>query len=410
MENMRTCEKPMVDTIEVEGVIAEEGSYEATQPVDTAAVPNMRTYEKPMVDTIEVEGVIAEEGSYEATQPVDTAAVPDPEEEPIYVEMAQSQAEHKPPHRGNSGSLVLFLNGGGGGLHASLLPGKKHMQIMDNDFSAPLGPLLVTESIEMAMEVEMECSRFCGFSCTSDIRTGKRSFSTDSYLASGSLKRILLRLDPFPTDYEEDTVELFGFQWVTETALVESCTLLFGLFRQQIHKLENLIQPSSAGFGQASNLHWEAHNIRQQCIKFLQYVKVFIFRYLEPLKTEDDELLHSFEKQEIQLASLLVEELHSLTLYIGRLYELPSSILGEFSIQSQAKLFTPSWHLLHLHLDIRWSVLEILHILGEKLPNGVQEVEVWEGIEEEAMPKLPAPHRMLPIPYLTDSPLRVIVL
>ncbi|XP_077159847.1 protein MMS22-like isoform X2 [Paroedura picta] len=219
----------------------------------------------------------------------------------------------------------------------------------------------------MEMEVERECSRFCSFSCASDIRTGKRTFSVDSYLASGSLKRILLRLDPFPTDYEEDTVELFGFQWVTETALVESCTLLFGLFRQLMYKLENLIQPSSADFGQAANLHWEAHNIRQQCIKFLQYVKVFIFRYLEPLKTEDDELLHPFEKQEVQLPSLLVEELHSLTLYIGRLFEIPSSILGGFSIQSQAKLFPPSWHLLHLHLDIHWSVLEILHILDEKL-------------------------------------------
>ncbi|XP_054852616.1 protein MMS22-like [Eublepharis macularius] len=239
---------------------------------------------------------------------------------------------------------------------------------MDDDFSSPLVPSLVTDSIEMAMEVEMECPRFCGFSCASGIRTGKRSFSTDSYLASGSLKRILLGLDPFPTDYEEDTMELFGFQWVTEIALVESCTLLFGLFRQQIHQLENLVQPNSADFGQAANLHRQAHNIRQQCIEFLQYVKVFIFRYLEPLKTEDDELLHPYDRQESQLPSLLVEELHSLTLHVGHLRELPSYILGGFSIQSQAKLFPPSWHLLHLHLDIHWSVLEILHILGEKLP------------------------------------------
>lgn len=45
----------------------------------------------------------------------------------------------------------------------------------------------------------------------------------------------MLDLDPFPTDYEEDIVELFGFQWVTETALVESCTLLFGLFRYDFY-------------------------------------------------------------------------------------------------------------------------------------------------------------------------------
>lgn len=40
-----------------------------------------------------------------------------------------------------------------------------------------------------------------------------------------------MRLDPAPAEYETDTVEIFGFPWVTETALVESTKLLFGLFR-----------------------------------------------------------------------------------------------------------------------------------------------------------------------------------
>ncbi|XP_062980932.1 protein MMS22-like [Elgaria multicarinata webbii] len=239
---------------------------------------------------------------------------------------------------------------------------------MDDNFRAPSVPSSLTESLEMAMEVERQCSRHLSFSCASDLRNGGKGFSADSYLASGSLKRILLGLDPFPTDYEEDTVELFGFQWVTEIALVESCTLLFGLFRQQIGRLENLIQSSSSDFGHAANLHWEAHNVRQQCTEFLQYVKVFIFRYLEPHKAEDDELSHPYEQQEALLPSLLVEELHSLTLHVGHLYELPSCILGGFTNLTQAKLFPPSWHLLHLHLDIHWSVLEILHLLGEKLP------------------------------------------
>lgn len=45
------------------------------------------------------------------------------------------------------------------------------------------------------------------------------------------LCRLLLRLDPAPADYETDTVEIFGFPWVTETALVESTKLLFCLMR-----------------------------------------------------------------------------------------------------------------------------------------------------------------------------------
>ncbi|KAH0622164.1 hypothetical protein JD844_024220 [Phrynosoma platyrhinos] len=237
---------------------------------------------------------------------------------------------------------------------------------MDDDFIASSVPSSFPESLEMAMELERQSSRLFSFSCASDLRNGGKIFSPDSYLASGSFKRILLGLDPFPTDYEEDTVELFGFQWVTETALVESCTLLFGLFRQQIYKLENLIQ--SNDFGQAEHLHWEAHNVRQLCTEFLQYVKMFIFRYLEPHGMAEDELVHPYEKQETQLPSLLVQELHSLTLHAGHLHQLPSCVLGGFTILPQAKLFPPSWHLLHLHLDIHWSVLEILHLLGEKMP------------------------------------------
>uniref|UniRef100_A0A8B9QBG3 Protein MMS22-like n=1 Tax=Apteryx owenii TaxID=8824 RepID=A0A8B9QBG3_APTOW len=238
---------------------------------------------------------------------------------------------------------------------------------MDDDYMASFTPLFLTESLEMAMEVENENSKPSCFSCVFDNQNGGRSFSSESYLASGSLKRLLLRLDPSPNDYEEDTVEMFGFQWVTEMALVESCRLLFGLLRQRIHGLENLVQMSSSDFSQAANLHSEAESIRHQCIEFLHYVKVFIFRYLEPPRAENDGMLHPYEELEAQVPSLLVEELHALTLQIGHLFELSSSVLAAFTIQHQAKLFPPSWHLLHLHLDIHWLVLEILHVLGEKM-------------------------------------------
>ncbi len=46
-----------------------------------------------------------------------------------------------------------------------------------------------------------------------------------------SMFRLLLKLDPAPTDFVGDTVDIFDFPWVTETALVESTKLLFGLFR-----------------------------------------------------------------------------------------------------------------------------------------------------------------------------------
>ncbi|KAM4772027.1 protein MMS22-like [Rhinophrynus dorsalis] len=239
---------------------------------------------------------------------------------------------------------------------------------MNQDFGGSLTPPFspyLPESLELLGEEECRSPRFC---CATDYcREGGKSFSTLSYLTTGSLKRLLLRLDPSPTDYETDTVEIFGFQWVTETALVESTELLFGLLRQKINTLENLTQPVSFDFGKTSNIHHEAEEIRNQCAQFLHYVKVFVYRFMDPPKNLDDISIHPYEEMEVQLPSKLIEELHGLCLHIGHLYELPSSILGAFNIQQHGKVFPASWHLLHLHLDIHWSILEILQILGDKM-------------------------------------------
>lgn len=60
---------------------------------------------------------------------------------------------------------------------------------MDDDFVASSTPPFLTESLEMAMEVENENSKPPCFSCAFDNQNGGRSFSAESYLASGSLKR-----------------------------------------------------------------------------------------------------------------------------------------------------------------------------------------------------------------------------
>ncbi|KAM9309746.1 protein MMS22-like [Pholidichthys leucotaenia] len=204
--------------------------------------------------------------------------------------------------------------------------------------------------------------------CCSEVKDDPTSpLSTEGYVSRGSLKRLLLHLDPAPSEYETDTVEIFGFPWVTETALVESTKLLFGLLRQKIYKLETLAQSSSHDFGLAPTLHYEAQDLREQCVSFLQYVKVFLHRYVEPSRSLDAGYSHAYEELEAQLPSALLEELFGITLLIGRLRDLPSNVQSAFNIQNQGKIFPPSWHLLHLHLDIHWSVLEMFHLLGHKM-------------------------------------------
>uniref|UniRef100_A0A9L0TLH5 MMS22 like, DNA repair protein n=1 Tax=Equus caballus TaxID=9796 RepID=A0A9L0TLH5_HORSE len=104
----------------------------------------------------------------------------------------------------------------------------------------------LTDSLELELGTEW-CKPPC-FSCAFDDRGGGKHFSGESYLSSGALKRLILNLDPLPTNFEEDTVEIFGIQWVTETALVNSSRVLFHLFRQQLYNLETLLQ-ASCDFG-----------------------------------------------------------------------------------------------------------------------------------------------------------------
>uniref|UniRef100_A0A6I8NWR1 Protein MMS22-like n=1 Tax=Ornithorhynchus anatinus TaxID=9258 RepID=A0A6I8NWR1_ORNAN len=192
---------------------------------------------------------------------------------------------------------------------------------MDDGSGAASNSLILTESLELELETAWCSPPY--FSCAQGSREGGRGWSVEAYLATGSLKR------------------------------------------QQVKKLETLLL-ANPDFGQASNIHWEAKTIREQCVTFLHYVKVFIFRYLKIHKVDSDEPLHPYEELEIQLPSTLVEELHGLILYVGHLSELPGVTLGAFTIQNQAQLYPASWHLVHLQLDIYWLVLEILHILGEK--------------------------------------------
>uniref|UniRef100_A0A8C4EJ61 Protein MMS22-like n=1 Tax=Dicentrarchus labrax TaxID=13489 RepID=A0A8C4EJ61_DICLA len=213
---------------------------------------------------------------------------------------------------------------------------------MADDFSQSLTPPVspfAADSLCELTPVQPPC--FC---CSETKEDPTGALSTEGYTARGSLKRLLLRLDPAPAEYETDTVEIFGFPWVTETALVESTKLLFG---------------------QAGKLHYEAEDLRQQCVSFLQYVKVFLHRYLEPSGFLDAAHPHPYEELEAQLPSALLEELFGITLLIGRLKDLHANVQSAFTISNQGKIFPPPWHLLHLHLDIHWSVLEILHLLGQ---------------------------------------------
>ncbi|CAF98081.1 unnamed protein product [Tetraodon nigroviridis] len=83
---------------------------------------------------------------------------------------------------------------------------------------------------------------------------------------------------------------------------------------------------------QAGNLHYEAEDLRQQCISFLQYIKVFLY------SSPDTDAVHPFDKLDAQLPSKLLEELFGITLLIGRLKDLPASVQSAFTMSNQGKV------------------------------------------------------------------------
>lgn len=63
-----------------------------------------------------------------------------------------------------------------------------------------------------------------------------------------------------------------------------------------------------------------------------------LVRFLQPCSSLDTDAVHPFDKLEAQLPSKLLEELFGITLLIGRLKDLPTSVQSSFTMSSQGKV------------------------------------------------------------------------
>jgi len=71
---------------------------------------------------------------------------------------------------------------------------------------------------------------------------------------------------------------------------------------------------------------------------------VLISRFLEPSQSLDEGPVHPFKDSEAQLPSVLVEELFSIALLIGRIKNLPANVQSAFTIQHQGKVLQNVCH------------------------------------------------------------------
>ncbi|KAL4233050.1 Protein MMS22-like [Mactra antiquata] len=165
----------------------------------------------------------------------------------------------------------------------------------------------------------------------------------DSYF-NGGYMRGLLKSNHHDNIFNQKEISLFSHTWPSMNC--ENFDRLFLMMRQQIGDLQSTAVISRLSFINDSD-SLQGNTVRQQVCSFLQYV-------LDYVQSQH------ISKNDIQS---IVNGLQTVLLHIGRLSELPNHILHTTSIGSK---LTISEHCLHLHLDVYWRILSIIHTIEVK--------------------------------------------
>ncbi|XP_022103503.1 protein MMS22-like [Acanthaster planci] len=195
---------------------------------------------------------------------------------------------------------------------------------------------------------------------------------------TSTLKRILLGKDPNPECFQDNTCELFGHTYVTGVALLDATSHLFCLSRQCVTKIQSLLGQGSS-WGLIDPLVSEAKRLHGHVMTFMKYVQAFIYRYFN---LPDATLPPSVYTQRLAVfPSLLVTELQTLSMFNGRISELPVGVLQQCAASSTRQDSTGSL-LLHMNLSTQWSIVQVLHLLQAKLKG---EQDVLSSFNEKAV-------------------------
>ncbi|XP_077863062.1 protein MMS22-like [Saccoglossus kowalevskii] len=117
-------------------------------------------------------------------------------------------------------------------------------QLLNSSVRALLWDLVVIGSASHR-NVELSQHGVC-FHCQSRVtESSPWQPSSHGYLATDTLSRVLNAVDPDPSKFEDTVSQLFGFNYVTGTALMDHTKQLFYLMRQKISHYERLAENTS---------------------------------------------------------------------------------------------------------------------------------------------------------------------
>ncbi|KAI0228829.1 Protein MMS22-like [Lamellibrachia satsuma] len=156
----------------------------------------------------------------------------------------------------------------------------------------------------------------------------------NSYLRQGTLQKLRNGSVIYPGDI---TVPIFG-----ENIMHDGLDRLFCLAKKliSVSEMASLVRKP------------ETHQENEEIIKFFNYLKTYVYRCV------------TVETAPILMPRLL-NHLKGLLLHIQRLTDLPSHVVGSAASSKQSC----SRQVFHLHLDMHWALLELLHIITVQFPD-----------------------------------------
>ncbi|ESO93233.1 hypothetical protein LOTGIDRAFT_232683 [Lottia gigantea] len=189
------------------------------------------------------------------------------------------------------------------------------------------------------------------FTCAGEVRIGKSNLHSKSYLRYGGLKRLLCEEKTIHPWCNNSTIDLFGYQFITQLALSEDMEQLFMFAKMCINNIHNSSIESGFLSNQASKVTQLNEN-RKSLRTFFQYIVFYIKQYMNNEEKKNSSILNS-----------IIDNLHGILLYIGKISDLSSSIvvnIAQITQQSNSVLS----HQYHNYLEVYWSIVEIIYTIG----------------------------------------------
>ncbi|XP_043279695.1 protein MMS22-like [Venturia canescens] len=187
------------------------------------------------------------------------------------------------------------------------------------------------------------------FHCNGKVNLNDWELNENNFVLRGELENVSLHSmerNSFETD-----LRLFDHVLPASTAIL-NLPHFSRCMEMQLKILNRHESPDRINFA-AKNKETDFYEIRKSISDFVSYIRAYLFS----LEQQCQEAKHSF----LQMENELDDTLSTLRRFFGRLRDISDSIFHYAPSNLGNKSTQPEFHLYHMHLELRWLFITIIH-------------------------------------------------